>query len=92
MASLEFQLIPGANNGLAIRYPGDCDPSMVGICELQILDDTYRGYDKFDPRMFHGSAFGMVPAHWGYLRLEASGISRRTPLTDRESRWNSTAP
>ena len=67
-ARLEFRLPPGGNNGLAIRYPGHGDTAYVGMCELQILDDTTRKYGKLDPRQAHGSAYGMVPAKTGYQR------------------------
>jgi Domain of Unknown Function (DUF1080) len=65
---LEFKLPPAGNNGLAIRYPGEGQPHLSGMCELQILDDTAEVYAKLDPRQYHGSAYGMVPAHRGYLR------------------------
>jgi len=65
---LEFKLPPGGNNGLAIRYPGSGQPHLAAMCELQILDDTADMYAKLDPRQYHGSAYGMVPAHRGYLR------------------------
>jgi Domain of Unknown Function (DUF1080) len=65
---LEFQLPPGGNNGLAIRYPGSGDTAYVGMCELQVLDDTAEKYAKLDPRQYHGSAYGMIAAHRGYLR------------------------
>ncbi|HMF17727.1 MAG TPA: DUF1080 domain-containing protein [Gemmataceae bacterium] len=68
MARLEFKLPPGGNNGLAIRYPGNGDTAYVGMCELQVLDDTAPQYAKLDPRQYHGSAYGMVPAHRGYQR------------------------
>jgi len=64
----EFKLPPGGNNGLAIRYPGAGDTAYVGMCELQILDDSDPRYAKLDPRQFHGSAYGMAAAHRGYLR------------------------
>jgi hypothetical protein len=68
-ARLEFKLPRGGNNGLAIRYPGQGDTAYVGMCELQILDDTDPRYAKsLDPRQAHGSAYGMVAAHKGYLR------------------------
>jgi hypothetical protein len=67
-ARLEYQLPPGGNNGLAIRYPGQGDAAYVGMCELQILDDESPKYAKLDPRQANGSAYGMVPAHRGYLR------------------------
>jgi hypothetical protein len=68
VARLEFQLPPGGNNGLAIRYPGQGDTAYVGMCELQVLDDGADKYAKLDPRQAHGSAYGMVAAHRGYLR------------------------
>lgn len=64
----EFKLPPGGNNGLAIRYPGKGDPAYTGMCELQVLDNTAEKYAKLDPRQYHGSAYGMVAAHRGYLR------------------------
>jgi hypothetical protein len=67
VARLEFKLPPGGNNGLAIRYPGgEGDTAYIGMCELQVLDDSYKG---IDPRQAHGSAYGMVAAHRGYQRL-----------------------
>lgn len=68
VARLEFQLPPGGNNGLAIRYPGSGDTAYVGMCELQVLDDSAPRYAKLDPRQYHGSAYGMVPSHRGYQR------------------------
>jgi hypothetical protein len=65
---LEFKLPPGGNNGLAIRYPGEGQSAYTGMTELQILDDDAEKYAKLDPRQFHGSAYGIVPAHRGYLR------------------------
>ncbi len=68
VARVEFKLPPGGNNGLAIRYPGTGDPAYAGMCELQVLDDTDAKYSKLDPRQAHGSAYGMVPSHRGFLR------------------------
>jgi hypothetical protein len=65
---LEFQLPPGGNNGLAIRYPGSGDAAYGGMCELQILDDNSEKYATLDPRQYHGSAYGMVAAQRGFLR------------------------
>jgi len=64
---LEFKLPPGGNNGLAIRYPGDGDPSIAGL-ELSVLDSEHPKFAKLDPRQYHGSVYGLVPAHRGYLR------------------------
>ena len=68
VARLEFKLPPGGNNGLAIRYPGQGDTAYTGMCELQVLDNEAEKYAKLDPRQYHGSAYGMSPAHRGYQR------------------------
>jgi hypothetical protein len=67
-ARVEYKLPPGGNNGLGIRYPGKGDGAYLGMCEVQILDDTALQYAKLDPRQYNGSAYGMVPVHRGYLR------------------------
>lgn len=64
----EFKLPPGGNNGLAIRYPGKGDTAYVGMCELQVLDDSAAKYAKLDDRQYHGSAYGMVAAKRGFQR------------------------
>lgn len=68
VARVEFKLPPGGNNGLAIRYPGKGRASYDAMCELQILDDDAEKYSKLDPRQYHGSVYGMVAPHRGYLR------------------------
>lgn len=65
---LEFQVPEGGNNGLAIRYPGNGDTAYVGMCELQVLDNSSPKYAKLDPRQYHGSAYGMIAAKLGYQR------------------------
>ena len=64
----EFKLPPGANNGLAIRYPGNGDPAYNAMTECQVLDEQYEKVTnyKLDPRQVHGSAYGMVAALTGY--------------------------
>jgi len=65
---VEFKVPPGGNNGLAIRYPGQGNPAYDGMTELQVLDDTADMYKALDQRQYHGSVYGMAPAHRGYLR------------------------
>ena len=65
---LEYQVPPGGNNGLAIRYPGKGQASLDAMCEIQILDDDAPRYAKLDPRQFNGSAYGMMAAQRGYGR------------------------
>ncbi len=68
VVDFEFQLPPGGNNGLAIRYGGKGDPAYAGMCELQVLDNTHPKYAKLDARQYHGSAYGMVAAKRGMQR------------------------
>ena len=63
----EFQLTPGANNGLGIRAPLTGDAAYQGM-ELQILDNTADKYKNLRPYQFHGSIYGVVPAKRGYLK------------------------
>jgi len=65
---MEFKLSPGANNGVAIRYPGTGKPAYSGMCEIQILDDQHPKFTDIDPRQVHGSAYGMIAARRGFLR------------------------
>lgn len=67
-ARLEFNLPPGGNNGLAIRYPGTGDAAYNGMCELQVLDNDSSAYADLDARQYHGSVYGIVAAQRGYLR------------------------
>jgi len=68
VARVEFKLPPGGNNGLAIRYPGQGDTAYVGMCEVQVLDDTAKMYERLDPRQYNGSVYGIVACQRGYLR------------------------
>ncbi len=63
----EFQLTPGANNGLGIRAPLKGDAAYVGM-ELQILDNEAPVYAKLNPYQFHGSVYGILPAKRGFLK------------------------
>ncbi len=38
------------------------------MCELQVLDDDHPRFANLDPRQYHGSVYGQVAAHRGYLR------------------------
>ena len=63
----EFQLTPGANNGLGIHAPLEGDAAYLGK-ELQILDNTAEKYAKLKPYQYHGSVYGIIPAKRGYLK------------------------
>jgi hypothetical protein len=64
----EFQLTPGANNGLGIHAPLEGDAAYVGK-ELQILDNEAEKYaTTLQPYQYHGSVYGVIAAKRGYLR------------------------
>ncbi len=63
----EFQLTPGANNGLGIHTPLEGDAAYVGK-ELQILDNEAEKYANLQPYQYHGSVYGVISAKRGYLR------------------------
>ena len=63
----EFQLTPGANNGLGIHAPLKGDAAYVGK-ELQILDNTADIYADLKDWQYHGSIYGVVPAKRGFLK------------------------
>lgn len=63
----EFQLTPGANNGLGIHAPLDGDAAYVGK-EIQILDNTAEKYTNLHPYQYHGSVYGIIPAKRDYLK------------------------
>jgi hypothetical protein len=63
----EFQLTPGANNGLGIHAPLEGDAAYLGK-ELQILDNEAAKYATLEAYQYHGSVYGVIAAKRGYLR------------------------
>jgi HEAT repeat protein len=63
----EFQLTPGANNGIGIRAPLEGDAAYAGM-EIQVLDDTAPVYANLQPYQYHGSVYGVIPARRGFLK------------------------
>jgi len=63
----EFQLTPGANNGLGIHAPLEGDAAYVGK-ELQILDSEHEKYSKLETYQYHGSVYGVIAAKRGFLK------------------------
>ena len=63
----EFQLTPGANNGLAIHAPLEGDAAYAGK-EIQILDNTAAKYADLQAYQYHGSVYGILPARRGFLK------------------------
>jgi len=63
----EFQLTPGANNGLGIHAPLEGDAAYAGK-EIQILDNEAEKYATLQEYQYHGSVYGVMPAKRGYLK------------------------
>ena len=63
----EFQLTPGANNGIGIHAPLEGDAAYVGM-EIQVLDNEADMYKNLKPYQYHGSVYGIVPAKRGFLK------------------------
>lgn len=63
----EFQLTPGANNGLGIHYPGTGDAAYTGM-EIQILDNTHPKYANLKDFQFHGGLYTLKAAKKGHLK------------------------
>ncbi len=63
----EFQLTPGANNGLGIHAPLTGDAAYLGK-EIQILDNTAEKYADLETYQFHGSVYGVIAAKKGFLK------------------------
>jgi hypothetical protein len=63
----EFQLTPGANNGLGIHAPLKGDAAYMGK-EIQILDNTAEKYANLKPYQYHGSVYGVITAKRGFLK------------------------
>jgi hypothetical protein len=63
----QFQLTPGANNGIGIRAPLQGDAAYVGM-EIQVLDNTAAVYKNLHNYQYHGSVYGVIPAKHGYLK------------------------
>jgi hypothetical protein len=62
----EFQLTPGANNGIGIRAPLEGDAAYVGM-EIQVLDNEAPKYKDLHIYQYHGSVYGVIPAKRGFL-------------------------
>jgi HEAT repeat protein len=63
----EFQLTPGANNGIGIRAPLEGDAAYVGM-EIQVLDNEADEYKDLHAYQYHGSVYGVIPAKRGFLK------------------------
>ncbi len=67
MYRFDFQLTPGANNGIGIHAPLEGDAAYLGM-EVQVLDSEHPMYAGLQPYQYHGSVYGVIPAKRGYLK------------------------
>ena len=63
----EFQLTPGANNGIGIHAPLEGDAAYVGK-EIQVLDNTAEKYADLHSYQYHGSVYGIIAAKRNFLK------------------------
>lgn len=81
----EFQLDPGANNGIGLRVPYGGRASYDGF-EIQILDDEAERYAKLNPYQFCGSVYGIIPAKKGALKPAGEWNEQEIVLDGRDIR------
>jgi len=69
MYRFDFQLTPGANNGIGVHAPLEGDAAYVGM-EIQVLDTEAEIYKNppILPYQTHGSLYGVIPAKRGFLK------------------------
>ncbi len=65
----EFQLTPGANNGVGLRAPLEGDAAYVGM-ESQILDCEHPIYQNITPYQHHGSIYGILKANENHVKAK----------------------
>ena len=87
----EFQLTPGANNGVGLRAPLEGDAAYVGM-ESQILDCEHPIYKDITPYQHHGSIYGILKANenhktamkpvgeWNYEEIVCDGDNIKVTL------------
>lgn len=75
----EFQLAPGANNGLGIHYPGTGDAAYTGM-EIQILDSTHPKYKDLKDYQFHGGLYTLAAAKQGALKPAGEWNKQRVTI------------
>ncbi|NUQ62233.1 MAG: DUF1080 domain-containing protein [Pirellulales bacterium] len=63
--SVEFNMSPGANNGIVVRSPLEGDPAYTGI-EVQIFDDDSNPGTA--PHGRCGALWGIAPAEAGHVK------------------------
>ena len=65
----DFQLTPGANNGIGVHAPLEGDAAYLGM-EIQVLDTEAEEYKNPPIQAYqtHGSVYGVIAAKRGFLK------------------------
>lgn len=63
----EFNLTPGANNGVGIRAEQGKDAAYFGM-EIQVIDNLAPKWAEIQDWQVHGSIYGIVGARRGFLK------------------------
>lgn len=89
IARLEYQLDPGGEAGVAIRFPGSGNPAYVGMCRIQLRNESDTEATDLEPRARNGSAYGIVaaqqgaakaPGEWNSLEITVKGSTIKVVL------------
>lgn len=85
----EYRLTSGANTGVAVRFPGEGDPSLSGI-EIQLLDETAEKYADVRDIQRTGSLYYLSAAtapaiphpagEWNSLEITCQGRHIRVSI------------
>ena len=65
----EFQLTPGANNGIGIRTPLNTNAAYDGM-EIQVLDCEHESYKDIAIWQHHGSVYGVIPSNEKHVKAK----------------------
>jgi len=63
----EFQLTPGANNGIGVRHEMGTHAAIEAM-EIQLLDDSAEKYANLEGWQYNGAIYGIVPPELGHLK------------------------
>ena len=87
----EYRLSPGGNSGVALRFPGQGNPSLQGL-EIQLLDDRAEKYQTIQPQQATGSLYfaaapqvrdaAHVAGEWNQCAVRCFGQQLQVTIND----------
>lgn len=88
----QYQLSPGGNSGVSLRYPGHGNPSLEGL-EIQLIDDHAEKYADIQPQQATGSLYfaaapqvrdAALPAgNWNHCAIRCVGQRLEVTINDK---------